>query len=62
MEVLGRKANEQMTPEELDEWSSLQADTELATQRKPTLFSKLKYFFFTQSYPSHLATYLELKQ
>ena len=62
MECLGRKANEQMTPEELDEWSGLVADTELDTQRKPSLFSKLNYFFFTQSFPSYLATYLELKE
>lgn len=59
---LGRKANEQMTPEEMEEHSALVTDELLEKERAPNCFSKLAYFFCRQSYPSHLETYLELKQ
>ena len=59
---LGRKANEQMTPEEMEEHSSMQADEKLEKARSPNCCSKLAYFFCKQNIPSHLQTYLELKE
>lgn len=51
-----------MTPDELDELSRLEADCKLAEERRPSFCTKFKYFFFKQEYPSHLATYLQLKK
>ena len=58
---LAGKANEQMTAEELEEFQRLVSDENLAKERTAGCYEKLKYFFFKQTYKSHLQTYLELK-
>ena len=55
------KANEQMTPDELEDYSKLISDEEIQKERTPGCCQKLTYFFFHQKYKSHLETYLELK-
>ena len=42
---LNRKANEQMTPEEMEELSALVEDEKLEKERAPSCCSKLTYFF-----------------
>lgn len=52
------KANEDMSPEQLEEHSNLISDMQLERDRLPGCCEKINYFFFGQIYPSHMETYL----
>lgn len=59
---LNRMSNESMSPEQLEELGKLRDDDALEQNRRVSCCSKLRYFFCAQSQPSHLETYLQLKQ